>query len=95
MTEVLFSDATNNYSYSDSSSAPSASQASIYMKSPGTVRLALLNISGQVVQELCDEKNVNGSLIYNMNQITGLNSGVYFVRFETEAGTAVKRAVIL
>ena len=72
-----------------------SSQASLYMKNPGTVHLTLLNSAGQVVQELCNEKNVNGSFIYNLENIKNLSLGIYFIRFDTELGSVVKRALIL
>ena len=72
-----------------------STQASLYMKNPGTVRLTLLNATGDLVQELCNEKNVSGSYIFNMGNLKNLSSGIYFIRLDTESGSAVKRAMIL
>lgn len=71
-----------------------ASQVSLYMKEPGSVHLSFLNTIGQVVREICNEKNVNGSFIYNFNKNDFPSPGIYFVRFDTEKGTVAKRVVV-
>ena len=65
------------------------------MKNPGTVHLTLLNATGDVVQELCNEKKVSGSYVFNLGNLKNLSSGIYFIRLDTESGSAVKRALIL
>ena len=72
-----------------------STQASLYMKNPGTVHLTLLNATGEVVQELCNEKKVSGSYVFNLGNLKNLSSGIYFIRLDTESGSAVKRALIL
>ncbi|MDP8220118.1 MAG: T9SS type A sorting domain-containing protein [Candidatus Stygibacter frigidus] len=60
----------------------------------GSVKIEVYNIKGQKIAVLADENKAAGrySLIWNAE---GNNSGIYFIRFSTDTGSEVKKAILL
>jgi len=60
----------------------------------GNIKLTVLNAKGEVVSQLVNAKLTAGNHRYNFNG-AGLNSGVYFYKLETPAGSVVKKMLMV
>jgi len=62
---------------------------------PGSVRLSVYDVQGQVVQVLVDRSEPAGHKTAVWNLPDGISAGVYFVRLEADGNTATRKAVIV
>ncbi len=62
---------------------------------PGSVRLNVYDVQGQVVQVLVDRNEPAGHKTAVWNLPTGISAGVYFVRLEADGNTVTRKAVIV
>jgi hypothetical protein len=62
---------------------------------PGWVTLKIYNILGEEVAELVSENLSAGSYKYDWSRPTGMASGVYYYRLETEHGFVQTKKMLL